>query len=166
MNWSDVEGGWFGTGNINVDPLFVDPEGPDDIVGTEDDNVRLTAFSPCIDAADNTAVPTDAADLDGDGNTTEPCPLDLADQPRFDDNPAKDDIGVGPPPVVDMGAYEWQLPDTCPWDCSGDFNGIVNVLEFLALLAQWGTPGYCDFDGEGVSITDFLLMLAHWGPCP
>ena len=54
---------------------------------------------------------------------------------------------------------------TCPWDC-GDGNGIVNVVDFLALLAQWGLAGSCDFDGGGVTVTDFLEMLAHWGACP
>jgi hypothetical protein len=51
---------------------------------------------------------------------------------------------------------------TCPWDC-GD--GIVNVVDFLALLAQWGLAGSCDFDGGGVTVTDFLEMLANWGDC-
>jgi len=40
----------WGVGNIDADPLFVDADGPDDIVGTEDDDVRLLVGSPCIDA--------------------------------------------------------------------------------------------------------------------
>ncbi|MHC4826430.1 MAG: hypothetical protein ACYTEY_07730, partial [Planctomycetota bacterium] len=55
--------------------------------------------------------------------------------------------------------------DTCPWDC-GDGDGTVGIVDFLAMLAQWGGPGPCDFDGGGVSVTDFLLLLAHWGDCP
>ncbi len=35
----------------------------------------------------------------------------------------------------------------------------------IALLAQWGGPGSCDFDGGGVGINDFLDLLAAWGPC-
>jgi hypothetical protein len=53
----------------------------------------------------------------------------------------------------------------CPLDC-GDGDGTVGVVDFLALLAQWGTEGTCDADGGGVSVTDFLLLLAAWGPCP
>jgi hypothetical protein len=54
----------------------------------------------------------------------------------------------------------------CPWDC-GDDNGDVGVLDFLALLAQWGQVGTsCDFDGDGVSVGDFLVLLAQWGACP
>ena len=45
--------------------------------------------------------------------------------------------------------------------------GVVNVIDFLALLAQWGQVGApCDFDGNGVDVNDFLEMLANWGPCP
>jgi hypothetical protein len=55
--------------------------------------------------------------------------------------------------------------NTCPWDC-GDQDGTVGVVDFLAILAQWGGPGPCDFDGGGVGVTDFLLLLANWGTCP
>ena len=59
------------------------------------------------------------------------------------------------------------IPDECecPWDC-GDGNGEVGINDFLALLAQWGTMGTCDFDTDGVDIGDFLDLIAHWGPCP
>jgi hypothetical protein len=54
----------------------------------------------------------------------------------------------------------------CPADC-GDGDGTVGVVDFLALLAQWGQIGApCDIDGGGVGVTDFLAMLAAWGPCP
>ncbi len=53
----------------------------------------------------------------------------------------------------------------CPWDCA-DGDGTVGINDFLALLAQWDTPGSCDFDGGGGGITDFLALLANWGPCP
>ncbi|MHC4304010.1 MAG: FG-GAP repeat protein [Planctomycetota bacterium] len=55
----------------------------------------------------------------------------------------------------------------CDWDLNGD--STVNVVDFLGLLAAWGTDpgGPPDFDGNGtVDIADFLQMLAHWGPCP
>ena len=54
----------------------------------------------------------------------------------------------------------------CPWDC-GDGEGMIGIVDFLALLGQWslvGTP--CDFDGGGVGIVDFLKLLANWGDCP
>ncbi len=54
----------------------------------------------------------------------------------------------------------------CPWDCADGGNGDVGITDFLKLLADWGLPSTCDFDGGGVGITDFLELLAHWGPCP
>jgi hypothetical protein len=55
--YSDVEGGWPGIGNIDADPLFVQP-------GT--DNVRLSIGSPCVNAGTNAAVPPGiTTDIDG-----------------------------------------------------------------------------------------------------
>jgi len=45
-----------GTGNIDDDPLFVDPDGPDNDPNTWDDNdYHLASDSPCINAGDNAA---------------------------------------------------------------------------------------------------------------
>ena len=41
VGYSDVQGGWPGEGNIAADPLFVDPLGPDGLLGTADDDFRL-----------------------------------------------------------------------------------------------------------------------------
>ena len=54
ITYSDVEGGWSDTGNIDEDPLFMDAY----------DNLRLSAGSPCIDTGDNSAVLV-GTDLDG-----------------------------------------------------------------------------------------------------
>jgi len=102
--WTGTLGG---TGNIGADPLFIDLDGPDNIVGTEDDDLRLSVGSPCIDAGDNDAVPLDTADVDGDGDTTELIPWDLDGKPRFIDDPDTVDTGNGTAPIVDMGAYEF-----------------------------------------------------------
>ena len=75
---SDVQGGLPGAGNIDADPQFFDADGPDDILGTLDDDLRLyTTFrhpSPAIDQGDNSALPADTYDLDGDGDTASRCP--------------------------------------------------------------------------------------------
>ncbi len=55
VSYSDIEGGFPGTGNLNLDPLFVDPA---------NDDYHLAASSPCIDAGFNDpGLPT--TDLDG-----------------------------------------------------------------------------------------------------
>ncbi|MDY7107578.1 MAG: hypothetical protein SYC29_02980 [Planctomycetota bacterium] len=48
VRYSDIQGGWSGEGNINADPLFVQPMA---------DDLRLGFGSPCVNAGDNDAVP-------------------------------------------------------------------------------------------------------------
>ena len=163
LYFCDIQDGWSGNGsnNIDADPLFIDPDGPDGIPGTEDDNLRLRPLSPCIDAADNTAVPPDEFDLDEDGDTTEPIPFDLDGDDRFVDDPATDDTGSGTPPIVDMGAYEFQA---CPADFDHDDD--VDTADLLHLLGAWGTPaGDTDYDGD-TDTADLLILLGTWGNCP
>jgi predicted outer membrane repeat protein len=85
VTYSDVGGsGFSGPGNISANPLFVNPAGND---------LRLGSGSSAIDSGNNAAVPG--------GITT-----DIAGLPRFFDDPAVTDTGLGTPPIVDMGAYE------------------------------------------------------------
>ena len=83
-----------GTSNFGLDPLFVDFAGPDNEVGTEDDNLCLRSTSPCINAGDNNAVGADTSDLDADGDANEPMPFDIEGRPRILNG------------RVDIGAYE------------------------------------------------------------
>lgn len=110
ISYSNIEGGWPGEGNIDVDPKFVrnpmdSSDGWEDNlnsleidVGASGDfsDLRLKPGSPCIDAGNNEAVPDDiTTDLDG--------------LPRFvNDLAIEPDPGFGAQPVVDMGAYEYQ----------------------------------------------------------
>lgn len=146
----NIEGGWPGSGNIDADPLFVAPA---------IDNLRLLVGSPCIDAGDDRLLPLDSADLDGDGNTSEPLPLDLDGALRISDG------------FVDMGAFEFV--DPCG-PCAADFDddGEVGFRDLVLLLANWAStcdPGDCigdvDCDGD-VDFADLLALLAAWGPCP
>jgi predicted outer membrane repeat protein len=79
QNWT---GQWQGPANHGRDPLFVDADGPDNLVGTADDNLRLTANSPCLDAGFEAPL-SEPFLTDGDG------------YPRL----------VGK--ATDMGAYEY-----------------------------------------------------------
>ena len=81
-------------GNISGDPLFVDADGDDDVAGTLDDDFRLSALSPAIDAGNIATVPNDIADLDHDADTDERLPVDISGNPRIANR------------VIDIGAYE------------------------------------------------------------
>lgn len=146
VSYSCVQG-WTsggGPGIIGDDPRFV--ENPIDGAG----DLRLRAESPCIDAGDNTGIPN--------GTT------DLAGNPRFVDDPDTEDTGVGHPPIVDMGAYEFQVLCDADIDESGD----VGFADLLAVLANWGPCSRCaeDLDDDDVvGFTDLLIVLASWGPC-
>ena len=83
VSYSDVEGNWPGTGNLDADPLFYDADGADDIAGTLDDDLRLRHTSPVIDVGDDSLLPADTDDLDGDGDTGEPLPLDVSARARL-----------------------------------------------------------------------------------
>jgi hypothetical protein len=85
VTYSDVQGGWTGTGNINADPDF-------DAPGSG--NFDIPGDSPCKDTGSNALVPADFGDLDWDANTTELLPKDLGGVTRIIQS------------TVDMGAYE------------------------------------------------------------
>ena len=145
--WSNVQGGFEGDGNIDADPMFVDPDDP------EDPDFRLAPGSPSADAGDNDAVPGDVAtDLDG--------------LPRFADDPEAADTGHGDAPIVDMGAFETQ-PASCAADVNGD--GELNVLDFVAFQNAFtaGDPD-ADCDGNGaLNILDFVCYQALFAAgCP
>lgn len=102
-------------GNIaNCDPQFVDAAGPDSVIGTADDDLRVLSGSPVIDTGSNSAVPADSLDLNGNGNVQERWPRDYAGRNRFVDDPFAVDTGEGTAPIVDMGAFEYSAFDS-PW---------------------------------------------------
>lgn len=136
VTYSDVQGGFPGTDNINADPLFVDPAA---------DKYHLQPDSPCIDTGDNNAVPA--------GITT-----DLNGLARIVDGDC-DSIAT-----VDMGAYEfdWLYAGDFDGDCDvdlldfailaanwllnnpaidiapiGDPDGIIDLEEQIVMAANW-----------------------------
>jgi len=85
VSYSNVRGGYTGTGNIDFDPLFPDSANGD---------LRVQSIVPSINGGNDAAVPLDIADLDGDGDTGEQLPFDLPGNSRIE-------------ATVDMGAYEY-----------------------------------------------------------
>ena len=144
-----------GTNNIDADPLFNDADGDDDDASTVIDNdYRIGAGSPCTDAGDNTA--SGLASM----------ALDLGLRPRFVDDPTTVDTGIGPAPVVDMGAYELQA-SSCIGDINGD--GAVDAADLSVLLSEFATAGpQGDVNGDGaVDSADLAVLIGVFGSaCP
>lgn len=82
--YCDIQGGYSGTGNINLDPKFVDPGA---------NNFQLTANSPCIDVGNNT--PTHFFEWN------------VLPATDYDGNPRIMDGNKDENARVDMGAYEY-----------------------------------------------------------
>ncbi|MFK7961651.1 MAG: right-handed parallel beta-helix repeat-containing protein [Phycisphaerales bacterium] len=118
VQFSSVQDGADGRGNITDLPLFVDAAAL---------NYRLSDVSPCIDAG-NSAVGLAP-------------PTDIVGEIRAIDDPMTDDTGLASiGRVIDMGAFEFQPPVAGP-TCVADIveNGAVDFNDLLTLLAAWGS---------------------------
>lgn len=87
-----------------------------------------------------------AADCNGNG---------LADDVDIDGGGSSDADGDG-------------VPDEC--QCQGDTNGdlLVNVIDLLGVLEQWGCSIDCTTDLNGdsnVDVSDLLAVIGGWGSC-
>jgi len=148
VNYSDVQGGYPGTGNIEGDPMFVEPGYRDDS-GTPSDpyddfwvdgDYHLNLLSPCVNAGDPDGDYIGWTDIDGDLR-----------------------VRYG---RVDMGAYE--LNTFCPTaDLSGDH--FVDFVDSAILADQWlEDVGALSADiapdcGDGkVGIDDLLVLAENW----
>jgi len=159
ISYSNVEGGeaavyvlegaaliW-GVGNIDADPLFADPDGPDDDPDTwQDNDYHLTTDSPCVDAGDPDFLP-------------QPAERDIDGQLRVWDG---DGDGVA---RIDMGSDEFGSP--CLGDLDGD--GDVDLSDLAQVLAHYGmTEGATYADGDldrdqDVDLSDLGALLAVYG---
>jgi predicted outer membrane repeat protein len=179
MTYCCVGGGWSGTGNVDADPLFSRPpsdggDGWGDAPATQDideganddfGDLRLTEQSPCIDAGTNGAVPADEMDLDDDEDTSEPLPFGLAGGARFVDDPLVADTGRGIPPIVDIGAYEYQLYGDC------DLNWTIDMADYASFAGCVTGPrdglalgcGCADIDIDNdVDLFDFAAFASRF----
>lgn len=148
---SIVQGGFGGVGNLATDPLLVDVDGPDNVVGTLDDDLRVLGASPAIDSGSNAAWNVRLT-------------VDYAGLPRFYDEPATPDSGEGTAPIIDRGAYETQpnVPGCIVGDLDCDDD--VDAADLALLLGAWGAANRtADFDGDGVvAASDLALLLGAW----
>ncbi|MCH8991731.1 MAG: hypothetical protein IIA44_08300 [Acidobacteria bacterium] len=116
QEWSGALGG---VGNFGDDPMFIDPDGADDIFGTSDDNLQLLPGSPAIDRGDNTAISEDVLRdmedgtrrIDGDADASvivDIGPLEFGDDCNENGRLDVTDLSEG---AVDVNANA--VPDAC-----------------------------------------------------
>ena len=152
VRYSNVQGGRTGIGNVNVDPLFVDLDGPDDIPGTADDDLHLSRMSPCINAGDPACTPEPGeTDVDGEprvqsgfvdmgadetpyarGDATQDGQVDLDDFAIFAD--CLSGPGASPAPTPPITAADCRNA----FDLDGD--GDVDVPDFSAFQMVFAEP--------------------------
>lgn len=162
VTFCNVEGGWTGDGNLDSDPLFTDPNGPDGTLGTADDDLRLSYLSPCRDKGSDPNLPADILDLDCDSDTTESIPYDLYNHSRVVDG---DCSGTA---TVDMGAAEFNpkqtgdLDSNCQIDMQ-DFSIFAQAWQTTPQDAAWNPDCNLSFPADGIiELADFSILSDRW----
>lgn len=144
--FNNIEGGWPGLGNIDIDPLFEDAQGPDGVYGTEDDNLRLTPDSGCVNAGWDYLDDSPATDIEGNPRI-QACRIDMGtyESPYAQDPfPDCDGDNVDDDCQIDDGASDdcnrSQVPDLC--DIADGYSQDCNLNAI---------PDECDV-ADGVSL--------------
>jgi len=136
-------------GNIDDNPLFEDPNGPDGTAGTEDDHAHLLEISPCIDKADNNNVPIQVT-------------TDIEHRRRIVDGDCDGND------IVDMGAYEFTYAYIGDFDytCDIDFNDFA-IFAYAYLTdpedAKWNP--HCDIGAPAdnfIDMKDLAVLVKYW----
>ena len=134
--------------NLNVDPLFVQPESFMNAPSTAGD-YRLQFGSPAIDSGSNTGATDNAIGAD-----------DLDGNPRFADIASVVDTGEGTAPMIDRGAYEMQF---LPVDVNRD--GIVSPSDAVYVINRLQSGDMsADVDSDdNVNTVDVQMVLNALG---
>ena len=116
ITYSDIEGGWTGTGNMDSDPLFVDPGYGD---------FHLQSGSPCMNVGNNSAVPPGlVTDFEGDERIFDSGTVEMgADEyaPTVLRANFSADLTEGAPPLtVQFTDHSTGSPTVWSWDFDDD----------------------------------------------
>ena len=168
VSHSDVMGGYVGEGNIDEDPLFIDPDNGD---------FHIAFDSPCIDVADNSVVETNAVDMDGEariGNGVVDMGADefydcnnnfSPDHADIDEDTSEDCNGNLIPDECDLAdgtsenCDEDAIPDECEPDSDGD--NVIDDCDGCPDDPDKIEPGVCgcgvsDEDSDGDTVPDCI----------
>lgn len=150
VNHCLIEGDHFGTAIIDNDPVFAaptDPVGPDGVFGTGDDGLALRESSSAIDGGSTLRLPFDLLDLDDDGNTNEPLPIDVSGAPRVSGE------------NVDLGAYEFPSPGGPGNESAWEFFGANFWSEATDLGSGWKWLGWFGYFND--ALPPWFFHLQH-----
>ena len=140
-----IDDGWGHASNIGTDPFFVDPEGPDGIYGTEDDNLRLGHYSGSVNTGDPaTVVEPEARDVEGNPRLTG-CRIDRGAYEAYDGQSLFDFDDDNDIDLADFAAYQlcfsaatanpdWLESCLCVFDTHDGDIGLVDLGSLVANL--------------------------------
>lgn len=143
VNYSDIQGGFAGEGNITEPPSFIDP-------GNK--NFQLSRYSPCID--------------NGSNNISGLPSIDIVRQPRIIDGDSNASA------VADMGAYEFGDACEGDFDSNLYVNDSdLQVFALLFGEETCGTEDPCEGDldrDQDIDGKDLFKLIADFGRtnCP
>ena len=120
VTYSLVQGGYSGAGNINIDPLFIDPDGADNEAGTLDDDLRITENSSCVNHGSVTG------------------------------SPAEDFFGMARDGIADIGYHEIMLARSMIIYVNDDASGGKNGLSWANAFTELDRGLYLAEPGDAV----------------
>ena len=140
VSYSDIQGGWSGAGNIDQDPIFVNPATGD---------FRVVENSPCVDTGTGAGAP--GADIDG-VSRPQGAGIDMGAY----ESVWIDADGDGMP---DLWEFRYGFdPAISDSDGDADGDGLTNLTEYNLGLDPLSTVG--DADGDGLLDVDEVLVYS------
>lgn len=148
---SDVQGGWQGTGNIDADPLFVNPAALD---------FHIFLSSPCRDAGSAAVPGIPALDIDGQNRIGGTAPDMGADETEWVSLELSQPFGSGSLRLRNTGTYGGKFYLTAvsfdPLNAgsglgTGWWAGLHISIQILGQEIMWGEPFVGFLDAGGAS---------------